>query len=62
MDKAMRLEFIRRRFAQLDVLSFTGVLPTGPRDIEEEMSLNDGFREHQRDRATQREALTSDEG
>lgn len=62
MDKAMRLDFIRHRFKQLDVLSFTGVLPASQRDIEDEMKLNDGFREFQRDQATSREALTSDEG
>jgi len=62
MSKEDRLQYIKSRFKHLDVLSFTGVLPATQRDIEDEMSLNDGFREFQRDRSTSREALTSDEG
>lgn len=61
MDKAERLEFIRERFAHLDECMATGVIPTGKQDVEDEMKLSDGFREYQRDRASRRKALTSDE-
>jgi len=62
MSKEDRLQYIKTRFAQLDTLSFTGIIPPTRRDVEEEAVLMDSFREFQRDQSTQKEALTSDEG
>ena len=61
MNKAQRLEYMKVKFPQLkqEVLpAVDAVLPVTKSDIQDEMSLNDGFREHQREN---KEVLTSDE-
>lgn len=63
MNKAQRLEYMRKRFPQLETSHerVDGVIPTTKRDVVEETSLMDSYREYQRDQVTGTEALTSDE-
>ena len=58
MTKQERLEYMRKRFPQLEAERVDAVLSVTKADIQDEMSLNDGFREHQREN---KEVLTSDE-
>lgn len=60
MDKQERLDYIRKKMQQADEVT-DAVLPVTREDIKDEMSLLDGFREHQRDLHSDTEALNSDE-
>lgn len=59
MTKAQRLEYMKKRFAELEEMS-DAVLPVTKNDIEEEIHSMDTYREHIKDEATDHEALTSD--
>jgi len=65
MDKAQRLEYMRKRFPQLELdherEKVDAVLPVTKRDVADETSLMDSYREFQRDQASGSEVLTSDE-
>lgn len=58
MTKQERLEYMRQRFPKLEAERVDAVLSVTKTDIQDEMSLNDAFREHQREN---KEVLTSDE-
>ena len=62
MDKQQRLEYMRKRFPQLEENLTDAVIPMSKRDIQETVAELDSFREFQRDKQTSKEALTSDEG
>lgn len=58
MTKQERLEYMRKRFPVLEAGRVDAVLSVTKADIQDEMALNDGFREHQREN---KRVLTSDE-
>lgn len=58
MTKQERLEYMRKRFPQLAQERVDVVLSVTKADIQDEISLSDGFREYQREK---NETLTSDE-
>lgn len=58
MTKPERLEYMRKRFPQLEQERVDAVLSVTKADIQDEIALSDGFREHQRDKER---TLTSDE-
>lgn len=63
MDKAERLKLIRQKVqqqAEKELLLFTG-LPVSRDEIQEDIAATDAFRETVRDRASERQGLTSDE-
>ncbi len=60
MNKEDRLQWIKKRH-QLHETSDV-VLPTTQRDVDEEAGLMDSFGEFNRDRQSNKKALTSDEG
>lgn len=55
MSKAERLEYMRKRFPQLEGERVDAVLPVTKRDVADEVQLMDGFREYVRDKQTQDE-------
>ena len=59
MTKEERLAYMKERFPQLE--DSIGEIPLSKRDIRESVEELDSFREHTRDRVSQREGLTSDE-
>lgn len=62
MNKQERLAYMKTRFPQLEDNRTDAVLPVSKVEIGETVSELDSFREHKRDEATNKEALTSDEG
>jgi hypothetical protein len=65
MTKQERLKYMRERFPKLEAMrkqseadKVDAVLSVTKTDIQDEMSLNDGFRERRRENT---EVLTSDE-
>ncbi len=62
MDKQQRLEYMRKRFPQLEQDRVDAVLSVSKAEIDAEMKDMDTYREFARDKQTQKEALTSDEG
>jgi hypothetical protein len=63
MTKEERLTLIKQRHEALmesDTLAF-GEIPLSKREIVETVEEMEGFREHQRDRHSESEFLTSDE-
>ena len=61
MDKNKRMDYMRKRFPQLEESLGDAVVPLTKRDIKETVEELDAFREFQRDQRTSKEALTSDE-
>ena len=61
MTKTEQLEYMRKRFPQMDEIS-DAVIPVSKQDILETVAELDSFREFQRDRQTSMEGLNSDEG
>jgi len=59
MTKEERLAYMKERFPKIE--DDLGEVPLFKRDIVESVEELDSFREHTRDRVSQREALTSDE-
>lgn len=60
MTKSERLEYIRRRYTELDSIA-DAVLPVTRHDIADEATRMDSFIEHERETSKATEALTSDE-
>lgn len=64
MDKATRLQLLKQigeNHRQKEELEFADGIPLSDSDIRETVGDLDGFREYQRDRHSDSEALTSDE-
>jgi hypothetical protein len=62
MMKEQRLEYMRKRFPQLEENLTDAVIPMSKRDVQETVGEMDSFREFVRDKRTNKQALTSDEG
>lgn len=60
MDKAERLEYMKKRFKHLEDNRVDAVIAVSKRDVQDEIGLMDGFREFQLHQPS-RETLTSDE-
>ncbi|HOS16053.1 MAG TPA: hypothetical protein PKX15_03415 [Bacteroidales bacterium] len=58
MNKKDRLEYMKKRFPQLESEAVDAVLPFTDEDVKDELSLLEGYREYKRDR---REHINSDE-
>lgn len=61
MDKQQRLEYMRKRFPQLEQDRVDAVLSVSNAEIDAEMKEMDTYREFARDKQSSKEALTSDE-
>jgi hypothetical protein len=60
MNKAERLEYIKRKMATIDPFS-DAIIPPNKRDVHEEMDMMDSYNEYQRSKRTSKKSLTSDE-
>lgn len=64
MNKAERLEFIKKRFKELkkaDEVDAGGVMHSSSQDIEDTMDKMGTFQEDQRDRKRERNVINSDD-
>jgi hypothetical protein len=62
MTKEQRLAYMRKRFPQLEQDRVDVVLSVSKAELDAEMKDMDTYREFARDKASVKEALTSDEG
>ena len=59
MNKKKSMEYLKRKLAEHVVTD--AIIPFNKRDVREEVELMDSFQEHQRDKKTSKNSLTSDQ-